>query len=307
MDLRLVEYFVAVVDHDSVTKAARALYIAQPSLSQAIRSLERQLGVELFDRTGRKLTLTADGRAFVGPARRILADLDHAGAKVQAVRDGLSGRLEIAVLSTLSADPLPELTSRLHRAHPGIRLSVLDPGSAAGVLGQVRGGRAELGLTELPDRGGTLQSHVLWDQEIALVLPPDLAATLPDPVPLTAVAAIPLVVETSDADALPVAGSVAVQCAHRHAVWELVRHGAGAAFLPRRIAETELRDVVVRSTVPPIRRPVGLVHRPGPLSPAAAAFLEAAELVRRDCADAAYPAPASATNSRPAGESAPGS
>jgi DNA-binding transcriptional LysR family regulator len=77
-------------------------------------------------------------------------------------------------------------------------------------------------------------------------------------------------------------GFVAVECAHRQAIWELVMHGAGATFLPRRIAETELRNVVVRSTSPQVRRTVRLVFRPGPLSPAATAFLDvAADMSRR--------------------------
>ncbi|WP_443209948.1 LysR family transcriptional regulator, partial [Rhodococcus rhodochrous] len=64
MDLHLVTYFVAVVDHGGITKAAQALYISQPSLSQAIRTLERRLDTTLFDRTGRRLTLTEDGRVL---------------------------------------------------------------------------------------------------------------------------------------------------------------------------------------------------------------------------------------------------
>ncbi|MEV0149895.1 MULTISPECIES: LysR substrate-binding domain-containing protein [unclassified Nonomuraea] len=300
MDLRLVAYFVAVIDHGGITKAAKELYIAQPSLSQAIRSLERQLGTQLFDRTGRGLTLTADGRAFAGPARQILADLERAKRRVHAVRDLVSGRLEIAVLSTLSADPLPELTSRLHRLHPGVLVTVLDPGSSSGVVSQVRQGQAELGLTDFPVKSEMLRTRELWEQEIALVLPPDLAAALPDPVPLEAVAEIPLVLESSDPggraaidDALGQAvGFVAVECAHRQAIWELVMHGAGATFLPRRIAETELRNVVVRSTSPPVRRMVRLVFRPGPLSPAATAFLNVAEELSRQ--HHARPAPGDA-------------
>jgi DNA-binding transcriptional LysR family regulator len=290
MDLRLVAYFVAVVDHGGVTKAAKALYIAQPSLSQAIRSLERQLGTQLFDRSGRGLTLTADGRAFAGPARQILADVEAAKRRVHAVRDLLTGRLEIAVLSALSADPLPELTSALHRTHPGILVTVRDPGSSSGVLSQVRQGEAELGLTDAPVKGHMLRTQELWEHEIALVLPPDLATALPDPVPLAAIGDIPLVLESSGAggraaldDVLGQAvGFVAVECAHRQAIWELVMHGAGATFLPRRIAETELRNVVVRSTSPQVRRTVRLVFRPGPLSPAATAFLNvAADMSRR--------------------------
>ena len=289
VDLRLVSYFIAVIDHGTITRAAESLYIAQPSLSQAIRALERQLGVELFDRSGRQLTLTSDGEAFVAPARAILADAAKARNKVQAVRDLATGRLEVSVLANLAVDPLPALTSRLLTEHPGLRLTVLDPGSPAGVIDQVRRGNAELGLTELPVRNETLRVHELWDQEIALVMPPALARGLPNPVPLDELGGIPLVMEFSDSSGrlIDVAlqdstEQVAVECAHRQAIWDLVMHGAGAAFLPRRLAETQLRDVVVRATVPPITREIGLVRRPGPLSPAANVFLELAEAVRAE-------------------------
>lgn len=290
VDLRLVEYFVAVIDHGTITKAAKALYIAQPSLSQAIRALERQLGVELFDRSGRQLSLTPDGEAFAAPARTILADAERAKTKVQAVRDLDTGRLEISALATLSVDPLPALTSELLTEHPGLMTTVLDPGSPAGVVDQVRRGHAELGLTELPVQSGTLQTRELWDQEIALVVPPSLAAGLPDPVPLEEIAGIPLVTEFSDTSSRPTGDEalealtehVAVECAHRQAIWDLVMHGAGAALLPRRLAETQLRDVEVRSTLPPISRTIGFVFRPGPLSPAASAFLGIAEITRQE-------------------------
>ncbi|MEU9211020.1 LysR family transcriptional regulator [Streptomyces sp. NPDC048415] len=293
MDLRLVEYFVTVVDHSSITKAAKALYISQPSLSQAIRNLEGQLGVQLFDRSGRQLTLTAEGESFVGPARQILADVKRAKERVHAVRELATGRLEISALSTLAVDPLPDLTIRLHQRHPGILVDVQDPGSSVGVVSQVRRGQAELGLTELPVVGDTLQSQELWVQETVIVLPPALAAELPDPVPLEAVGGIPLVLEFSgsqgrarlDETLDQAIGHVAVECAHREAIWELVMHGAGATFLPRRIAESELSGVVVRSTKPQIRRSVGFVFRPGPLSPAAQAFLDVAEVMRAERAN----------------------
>jgi DNA-binding transcriptional LysR family regulator len=277
VDLRLLEYFLAVVDHGGVTSAAKALYIAQPSLSQAIRTLERQLGVDLFDRGGRRLTLTAEGESLVATARRIGADVDQARAAVRAVRELAGGRLELAATPTLEVDPLPELAARLCRAHPGILLSVVSPGGAAQVVDEVRRGRAELGLTELPVHAATLQVRELETQEITLVLPPALAAGLPDPLPLSALTDIPLVTMDTGAPAAPATdATVAVECAHRPAVWELVRQGTGAAFLPRRLAERQIGGVVIRSLSPRIDLSVGLVCRRGPLSPAARAFLTVA-------------------------------
>lgn len=284
MDLRLVEYFVAVVDHGGITKAATALYIAQPSLSQAIRSLERQLGVTLFDRVGRQMVLTPAGIAFEVPARRVLQTTARARARVEAVRRLQAGRLSLAALSTLAVDPLPQLVSRLRRCHPGIQVHVSDPGGPVDIENAVRQGRAEIGLTELPTRSESLESRTLGTQRIALVLPPALAEHLPDPVPLEAVADLPLVLQSpapSNRSAIDeaverAAANVVVRSAHRQAVWQLVMAGAGATLLPRAIAEQELSGVVVRDTVPEIRRTTGLVFRPGPLSPAGCAFLQAA-------------------------------
>ncbi|MDA3629481.1 LysR family transcriptional regulator [Saccharopolyspora sp. WRP15-2] len=302
MDLRLVEYFVAVIDHGSVTKAAQSLYIAQPSLSQAIRSLERQLGVQLFRRTGRQLVLTPDGEAFATPARRILRDVERARSAARDVLALSSGQLDIAALATLAAYPLPELAGEFHQRHPGVLLNVIDPGGSARVVDEVRRGRAELGLTTLPlhstgPRGSSLRTRELHTQEIVLVLPPELAAQLPDPVPLSAVAGIPLVLELGDTlslvdDVLDTSAlTVAVESANRQSIWDLVAHGAGATFLPRSLAERELQGVVLRSTTPELRRSIGFVHRPGPLSPAAEAFLAVAGVSAESEPSATTPAP----------------
>lgn len=287
MNLRLIEYFVAVVDHGGVNKAAQALYLAQPSLSQAIRTLERDLNVQLFDRSRGKLTLTADGLAFLDPARRILEDVELARQKVQAVREGVIGRLEVTALSTLAVDPLPLLIMGLRDRHPGIRVSVLDPASPLGLIDHLRKGTAEIGLTELPLPSETLEVCPLWEQELSLALPMAIAAELPDPVPIEALGGIPLVLESTSAghaafeavlgNARP---GAAVECVHRDAIWELVGQGAGAAFLPRSIAEKELPDAIVRSTVPQIRMSIGIAFRRGPLSPAATAFLKVAQALR---------------------------
>src|SRR5215831_5888260 len=102
MDLRRLEYFLAVVEHGRVTAAAAALHVAQPSLSQAIRALERDLGVELFVRDGRGLTPTEAGRALVEPARQVLGDLSVARSAVDSVVDLGSGRLEVAAHDLLT-------------------------------------------------------------------------------------------------------------------------------------------------------------------------------------------------------------
>jgi DNA-binding transcriptional LysR family regulator len=279
-----MEYFVAVIDHGGVTKAANALYIAQPSLSQAIRSLESEVGAQLFDRGGRHLELTAAGHRLEESARRVLRDAALARDRVAAVRELRSARLQVAALADLTVDPMPRLVSRMRSLHPGVLVSVKDPGTPAGVSTAVRQGDAEIGLTTLPVKATALTTRALWTQRMVLAMTPDLAPAA-GPVPQENLRDLPLILEPDDrlAELLadpalaPRADSVVVRCAHRQTIWELVMAGAGVALLSESIAVGQLSGVVLRTTVPEIRRELGLVYRAEQLSPAAEAFLAVAE------------------------------
>lgn len=286
MDVRHLEHFLAVVDHGGVTRAAAALYISQPSLSQALRAFERSAGVTLFHRNGRGISLTAEGRALVEPARRILADVAAAREAVGEVTRLAVGRLDIATDATLAVDPLAPVIGLLNQRHPGVRVNAIGPDDGDDVAGSVRRGSCELGLTDLPTGSTSLRTHPLGSQELHLVLPPD-SPTGPDPVPLESLGDVPLllppegftirhVIDAAFA-AVGVLPRVAVQCGHLEALANMVFEGAGAAFFPAALAEAWGRaGAVVREPRPAPVRTIGIVHRPGPLSPAAAAFLDAA-------------------------------
>ncbi|MDV6281130.1 LysR family transcriptional regulator [Rhodococcus jostii] len=287
MDLHLVTYFVAVVDHGGITRAAQSLYISQPSLSQAIRTLERRLGVTLFDRTGRRLELTEDGRTLDVAARRILADVERAKAKVAAVRELVSGRVDVVTYAAFSIDPIVDLVRRFREQYPRVTVRIIDEDGPTGVLGALRRGEAELGVIDLSVDHSALRSVPIGDQELVLALPDALAATLPDPVPRSAVRDIPLVQDLGDkSDAALITelvgepANVVIDCTHPGATWELVMRGAGATVLPRLVAEEQLRGVSIRSMTPKLTRPVGLVQRSGPGSPAASAFVAIAQATR---------------------------
>lgn len=280
MDLRLAEYFVAVIDHGGVTKAANALYISQPSLSQAIRGLERELDVDLFDRVDRQMVLTAAGAELEVRARRALRQAQRAKDRVAAVRSLGAGRLAIASVSALSLDRLPGHMAAFRRRHPGVMIVVTNPGSPEDIVNAVRHGRAELGFVNLPVNAASLQVRELWTKTSVVVLPPELAAALPDPVPRDELGRIPLVLESStqrrmllDLGVITSGSNVAVLSSHRQMTWDLVRLGVGATVLPRALAERELGDLVMRELDPKIERTAGVLFRSGPLSPAAEAFL----------------------------------
>jgi DNA-binding transcriptional LysR family regulator len=127
MDLRRLRLFLAVVDEGGFTAAARAQHTAQPGVSLAVRELEQELGTPLLVRSRAGVQLTAAGEALVGPARQALRDVDTAAAAVAAVTGLVAGRLDVASLPTLAADPMADLVGRFRRAHPGVLVRLAGP------------------------------------------------------------------------------------------------------------------------------------------------------------------------------------
>ena len=161
---------VAVVDEGGFTRAATAMHVAQPSLSQAVRSLEAELGVELFHRTGRQVTLTAAGEALLEPARQALRDAATARAAVAQVAGLDAGHLDLVSLPTLAVHPAAELIGRFRRAHPHVTVRLVEPEDADAVAERVRNGSSELGFAELPLTLDGLETRPLGTQEyVALV------------------------------------------------------------------------------------------------------------------------------------------
>lgn len=174
MDMRRLTYFLAVVDHGGFTAAADEVGVSQPALSLAVKELERELGVGLFDRVGRRVHLTAAGHALVGPARQALRDVETGRAAVAAVAGLRSGTLVLASLPTLAADPLAELVGRFRRRHPGVDVDLAAPEDTSDLVAMVRDGRCEAGITEDSEVPGDLVSRPIGSQALLLILPPGL-------------------------------------------------------------------------------------------------------------------------------------
>ncbi|CAK7286268.1 transcriptional regulator CynR [Streptomyces misionensis] len=124
LELRHLRYLLAVAEHGNFTRAAEDLHISQPTLSQQVKQLERTLGIQLLDRTGRTVRLTDAGEAYAHHARGALHQLAAAERAVHDVRDLSRGRLRLAVTPTFTAYLVGPLTAELHDRHPGITLTV---------------------------------------------------------------------------------------------------------------------------------------------------------------------------------------
>src|ERR671910_1146202 len=145
MTLQQLAYFLATVEHGSFSRAARSLYLAQPSLSEQVRSLEAELGVDLFARVGRGVVLTEAGRAFRPEAERVLAALAGAREAVAEVRELTGGTLSIGMFGTASGFLLSRLVADFRSRHPSVRLRLVGQNSSE-VAEDVRRGRLEAGL-----------------------------------------------------------------------------------------------------------------------------------------------------------------
>ncbi len=154
MDLRQLEYFVAVAEERNFTRAAERVHISQSGVSAQIRQLERELGAELFDRSARTATLTVAGKAALEHARAALAAAVAVGRSVGEVTGLIRGRLTVGMVTGCTITPLFDALAAFHRAHPGVELSLLEDNSDRLIDG-VRAATVDLALvgtaTATPD------------------------------------------------------------------------------------------------------------------------------------------------------------
>jgi LysR family cyn operon transcriptional activator len=124
MLLRHIHYFLAVAEHRGFTRAATALHVSQPALSQQIRQLEESLGAQLFDRSGRHIQLTDAGEAWLGYAKNALRSLEEGKRAIHDVEDLSRGSLRVAVTPTFTSWLIGPLMARFYARYPNITLAL---------------------------------------------------------------------------------------------------------------------------------------------------------------------------------------
>ncbi len=173
--------FLAVVRGGSVTAAADELVVTQPSVSSALAALGRELGCELFERAGRGIRLTDEGRAFVPYARDALGVLEDGRQAVREAAEVASKRLRIASVTTAAESFVPPLMRSFSERHPEIELT-LDVGNAEYVFDRVRDHSADLAICGRPPADTRLAAEPLSTNEIVCITTPDDPACKDGPV-----------------------------------------------------------------------------------------------------------------------------
>jgi LysR family transcriptional regulator, hydrogen peroxide-inducible genes activator len=170
MELHQLRYFVAVAHLGNFTRAAAKCFVAQPSLSQQIIKLERELGGPVFDRSGRKIRLTDRGRAFYDRAVEILAAVD--GAKRAMSEESGHGRISVGAIPTVAPYLLPPLLKRFVREYPKAEVSIIENLTKYTIRACLEGD-IDVGLLALPIDDERLVVEPLFTEELLLTMAAD--------------------------------------------------------------------------------------------------------------------------------------
>ncbi|MDH6284668.1 LysR family transcriptional regulator [Prescottella agglutinans] len=284
MELRQLRYFLAVVDEANFTRAADRLHVSQPGVSAQIRQLERELGHDLLDRSGRTVTLTEVGAAVLPYARAAVAAASATRDAADAVAGLLRGHVGIGSVPSAALD-FVELLADFHARYPDIEMTLTEQ-SSENLLKEVRTGRLDLAFVGLAGDSppGVACRVVREDALVAVVAHTDPLADRPA-VDLHELAARPLItlprgtgirsaLDASFADA-GLRARIAFEASDPRVAARLAQRGLGTGILPAsEVAQDDDRGLVRAVAITPrVSARLALVWRAqGPLSPAAGAL-----------------------------------
>jgi len=282
MTLRQLQYLVAVVDEGSFARAAPALYVSQPTLSQQVRTLEAEVGGLLLERLARGVRPTPAGEAFLPAARAALAAAERARHSARMVLELEAGELEIATVGTVALGLLPAVLRRWRARHRGLVVRVHEHRDAPTLAQAVAEGSADMGIgPRPPEWSGPLES-LGWEEFVVILPPGDPLRRGDAPVALAKLAdrewvlferehALGQLVERLCA-AEGFTPRAAVRSAQIAGVAALAAAGLGPALVPTNIVTSAVRSSV-RSLNPPRARELCAFTR-SDWSPLARAFLD---------------------------------
>lgn len=287
MELRQVRYFAAVARRRHFTRAAEDLGIAQPALSQQVRNLERELGVELFDRSGRRVRLTDAGAAFLAWAERILADVAAAEAEMAEFAGLRRGRVVVGAtpVHAVGRVDLPALLAAFHARHPGIEVALREA-TTDDLVGDLMLGRIDVAVGALI--GGAIPDGIaaapLYAEDLVVMTAPSHALAGRDAATIVEIAGDSLVLSTpgspirravaAAAAAAGVSLRIAFEASEPALVRSIAARGLALAVVPRSLAEEPGEPVAVLRLDGLPGRTVALLWADGRPRPAASrAFL----------------------------------
>jgi DNA-binding transcriptional LysR family regulator len=289
LNLRSVHYFIAVAEELHFGRAAARLNIGQPPLSQQIQRLEAELGVALFQRSKRKVEMTAAGRAFLDEARILMAQADRACDIARKAARGEIGQLAIGFVPSGNHELLTDILARFQRRYPDVTLGVQSLSTTA-QLSALAEGRLQIGFVRLPVEPSGLEVRKVWSEPLVVAMSDKSPLARGAKLDLTAVAQHTLIVfpRTLAPGFYDVIMGLFLNARVRPVRIEEVEHlqtklamigkGRGVAILPASVKDLRHSQVVYRPlTAPGAVAEIAVVYRAKPMSDVVKAFLELVE------------------------------
>jgi len=289
MELRALKYLIAVAEHGNFTRAAEALHVSQPALSQQILQMEDRLDAVLLDRSGRTVKVTEAGQAYIAHARRALFELESARRAIHDVGDLSRGAVRLAMTPTFTAYLIGPLVAAFHARFPAIKVNVLEM-SMDTIAAAIEADEVDLGIAFELARCGDIESLPLFTESLRVVVADHHPWAGRDALDVRSLAEGELALLSKNfvtrvhidnyLQASQVAPKVAVEVNTISALVEIVRHSNLLTILPEAIAGQApgLRNLSLASPPPP--RTVMLLRRKGAYQSAATRALE--DIVRRE-------------------------
>lgn len=286
MEFRQLLCFERVADLGSMTRAAEALHLAQPAVSQHIATLEREVGMQLFQRGSRGVKLTAAGEALLPHARRALAEVDRASQVLGDLRNVRAGRVSIGLTPSAVLWLLPTLLERFRQQYPHVEIRVVEDMTDA-LVDALHGGQLDLATVSMPLDDDRLEVRPLYEERLALIVGPDHELAAAHEVDLATLADSPWILPYRRHGVRALLESACGQAGFElHPVVEmsglgpikqLVQRGLGISVVPPAIVENEVRLGQLRLipiTRPVLMRAVGVARRRGESPTPAAKAME---------------------------------
>lgn len=282
MLLRHIRYLKAVADHGSFTRAAQALHVSQPALSQQIKELEERLGAQLLDRSGRQIQPTDLGRAYLERARRALDELEEGARAIRDVEDLSAGSLRLGITPTVAAYLIGPLSQRFRASYPGIALSI-HVASHEEIEPALIDDRLDLGIGFGDLSPEDIEVIPLHMEHLALITNSRRSSMRKTVISAAEAASLPLALLDSSFSIRRTVEhyfrheglkpNIAVEANSIPALIELVRLTDLATILPENVGGSGLRTVRIKPAFEP-RRAALLRRRNAYCSAAARAFIE---------------------------------
>lgn len=257
MDFKQIEAFISVAKHKSFSKAADMIFLSQPTISSHISSLEKELKIQLFDRTSKEVNLTPAGNSFYEYAINLINLRNNAITNISSFNSNITGTLNLFASSTPCNSIVPKLLNNFHLSYPEVTFNVKEQGSCT-ILKNILNHTCEIGIVGTYTKNDKIATYTLIEDELIIISSNKL--NLPEELSLDMLLKYPFILRESssatrktfeeilDNHASDKKGKLNILCQidNINALLQLVKEGIGVSIVSKQVYENSLENNSLR-------------------------------------------------------------